>query len=88
MAPDMVIPDVLIANIWMAVLLFCAGKQAAIDRFVGAIHPRLMTPNTEWRIPSQNKSNYIDVGLDDHSRPGVRRVVFDYRMGGWLLERS
>ncbi|HNO77123.1 MAG TPA: DUF819 family protein [Phycisphaerae bacterium] len=32
----MVIPDVLVANIWMAVLLFLAGKQEAIDRFVGA----------------------------------------------------
>ncbi len=32
----MVIPDVLVANIWMAVLLFAAGKQEAIDRFVGA----------------------------------------------------
>ncbi|GJM26921.1 MAG: membrane protein [Phycisphaerae bacterium] len=32
----MVIPDVLVANIWMAVLLFMAGKQKSIDRFVGA----------------------------------------------------
>lgn len=32
----MVIPDVFVANIWMAVLLFLAGKQSAIDRYVGA----------------------------------------------------
>ncbi|HRX84527.1 MAG TPA: DUF819 family protein [Phycisphaerae bacterium] len=32
----MVVPDVLVANIWMAVLLFFAGKQEAIDRWTGA----------------------------------------------------
>lgn len=32
----MVVPDVLVANIWMAVLLFFAGKQETIDRWTGA----------------------------------------------------
>ncbi len=32
----MVIVDVAVANVWMAVLLFCAGKQEAIDRWTGA----------------------------------------------------
>lgn len=32
----MVIVDVAVANVWMAVLLFCAGKQRAIDRWTGA----------------------------------------------------
>lgn len=32
----MVIPDVLVANIWMGVLLFLAGKQHAIDARTGA----------------------------------------------------
>ena len=32
----MVIPDVFVANIWMAVLLFAAGIQHKIDRFTGA----------------------------------------------------
>lgn len=32
----MVVPDVLVANIWMAVLLFCAGRQASIDRWTRA----------------------------------------------------
>lgn len=32
----MVVPDVLVANIWMAVLLFFAGRQEAIDRWTGA----------------------------------------------------
>ena len=32
----MVIPDVFVANVWMAVLLFAAGHQKAIDRWTGA----------------------------------------------------
>ena len=32
----MVIVDVAVANVWMAVLLFAAGKQEAIDRWTGA----------------------------------------------------
>jgi len=32
----MVVPDVFIANIWMAVLLFLAGRQQAFDRWTGA----------------------------------------------------
>lgn len=32
----MVIVDVAVANVWMAVLLFCAGKQESIDRWTGA----------------------------------------------------
>lgn len=32
----MVIVDVAVANVWMAVLLFAAGKQGAIDRWTGA----------------------------------------------------
>lgn len=32
----MVIPDVLVANIWMGVLLLLASKQEAVDRFTGA----------------------------------------------------
>lgn len=36
MIAQMVVPDVFIANIWMAVLLFLAGRQKAIDRWTGA----------------------------------------------------
>jgi len=36
MIADMVIPDVFIANIWMAVLLYCAANQRVIDRWTGA----------------------------------------------------
>ncbi len=36
MIADMVIPDVLVANIWMGVLLFLAGRQETIDRWTGA----------------------------------------------------
>lgn len=36
MMARMVIPDVFIANIWMGVLLYLAGKQEAIDRRTGA----------------------------------------------------
>lgn len=32
----MVVPDVLVANLWMAVLLFFAGRQEAIDRWTRA----------------------------------------------------
>ncbi len=32
----MVIPDVLVANVWMGVLLFFAGRQHKIDRWTGA----------------------------------------------------
>ncbi len=32
----MIAVDVLVANVWMACLLFMAGKSAAIDRYVGA----------------------------------------------------
>ncbi len=32
----MVIPDVFVANVWMAVLLFAAGHQETIDRWTGA----------------------------------------------------
>ena len=32
----MVIPDVLVANIWLGILLFLAGKQVAVDRWTGA----------------------------------------------------
>lgn len=36
MIATMVIPDVFVANIWMGVLLFCAGQQHFIDRKTGA----------------------------------------------------
>ena len=36
MIADMVIPDVFVANVWMAVLLYCAAKQHVIDRWTGA----------------------------------------------------
>ena len=36
MIAAMVIPDVFVANCWMAVLLYCSGVQHAIDRFTGA----------------------------------------------------
>ncbi len=36
MMATMVVPDVFVANIWMGVLLFFAGKQHAIDRWTGA----------------------------------------------------
>lgn len=36
MFAKMVIVDVFVANIWMGVLLYCAGKQEAIDRWTGA----------------------------------------------------
>jgi uncharacterized membrane protein len=32
----MVVPDVLVANVWMGVLLFCAAHQRRIDRWTGA----------------------------------------------------
>ena len=36
MIAQMVVPDVFIANIWMAVLLFLAGRHQVIDRWTGA----------------------------------------------------
>lgn len=36
MLAAMVVVDVLIANIWMGVLLYCAGRQHEIDRWTGA----------------------------------------------------
>ncbi|MCA9252333.1 MAG: DUF819 family protein [Phycisphaerales bacterium] len=85
MLADMVIPDVLIANIWMAVLLFCAGKQAAIDRFVGAdtsaiddLKHRMEDFQARTnRIPSMSDLMII-LAL------GFGGSYFSYRMGGWL----
>jgi uncharacterized membrane protein len=36
MLAAMVVPDVLVANVWMGVLLFCAARQFTIDRWTGA----------------------------------------------------
>jgi uncharacterized membrane protein len=36
MIAAMVIPDVFVANCWMAVLLYCAASQRTIDRWTGA----------------------------------------------------
>ncbi len=36
MLATMVIPDVLVANIWMGVLLYLAGRQRQIDKWTGA----------------------------------------------------
>jgi uncharacterized membrane protein len=87
MLADMVIPDVLVANIWMGVLLFLAGKQKAIDRFVGADTSAI--DDLKHRMEDfQAQTNRIP-SLADFMvilALGFGGSYFSYRAGMWLHE--
>jgi uncharacterized membrane protein len=83
----MVVPDVLVANVWMAVLLFAAGKQVAIDRMIGAdtraiddLRRRLADFQEKTMRPASLADLLTILAL------GFAGAFASYRVGLWLYE--
>ncbi len=73
----MVIPDVLVANIWMGVLLYMSGRQKAIDRKTGANAQAIR--DLEVRMTEfQERTNRIA------SMPDLLTIVALGFVGSWV----